>query len=98
MSVSTRATPDAYQTAQKAMADLKSAIYMLLAGAPADGLRNVDVGHALGIYTGHVGHEGHVSRTILALMEAEGVVMQESSDKKWSLCEHPKSESDVQQL
>ena len=46
-----------YQTAQHAVADLKAAIYEVLKANPG-GLRNVDIGKKLGIYAGHVRHEG----------------------------------------
>lgn len=75
---------DAYILAQDAMAKLRSAIYLILRDAP-EGLKNSEIGRSLGIYSGHVGHEGHVSRTILALMEAEGVVVQDLSNKAWRL-------------
>jgi hypothetical protein len=75
-----------YAVAQQALAGLKSAIYSLLLTAPSDGLRNVDIGRALGIYAGHVGHEGHVSRTLLSIMEEEGVVKQDPATNRWSLC------------
>ena len=75
----------AYQVAQRAMADLKTAVYAVLANASAEGLRNVDIGHALGIYSGHVGHEGHIPRTVLAILEAEGVVVQDQKTKRWKL-------------
>lgn len=74
-----------YHLAQGAIADLKASIYQLLASAGSDGLTNAEIGRRLGIYMGHVGHEGHVSRTMLALMESEGVVQQESDSKRWSL-------------
>ncbi len=70
---------DAYQLAQRAVADLKSAIYVVLANSPDGGMRNADIGRALGINTGHVGHEGHMPRTLLALMEQEGVVQQDAN-------------------
>ena len=75
----------AYSVAQKAIADLKSAIYTILASASDAGLRNADIGRALGIYTGHEGHEGHISRTLLAVMEAEGIVKQDPKTKEWRL-------------
>jgi hypothetical protein len=75
---------DAYILAQEAMSGLRSAVYLLLKNAP-DGLKNSEIGRSLGIYSGHVGHEGHISRTILALMEAEGVVRQDVSTKAWTL-------------
>lgn len=76
---------DPYLLAQEAMAKLRSAIYVLLKRAPEEGIRNSDIGRALGIYSGHQGHEGHIPRTILALMEAEGVVLQNPDTKGWVL-------------
>lgn len=81
-----------YAMAQSAIAQLKAAVYQLLASAPPDGLTNADIGRALGIYSGHVGHEGHIPRTLLALMEAEGVVQQDASSKKWRLRQFPTDE------
>jgi hypothetical protein len=75
---------EAYLQAQEAMAKLRSAIHSILECAPA-GLSNARIGRSLGIYSGHVGHEGHISRTILALMEAEGVVEQDKTTKAWRL-------------
>ena len=76
---------DAYSLAQRAMADLKSAVYALLKHSPQDGMRNADIGRALGIHAGHIEHEGHIPRTLLAIMEKEGVVKQDSQSKLWSL-------------
>jgi len=75
---------NAYQIAQHAIADLKSAILLVLQENP-DGLKNVEIGKKLGIYAGHVGHEGHIPRTMLAIMEAEGVVKQNLDSKTWTL-------------
>ena len=75
----------AYQLAQKAIADLKTAIYLLLSGPNTEGFTNAEIGRSLGIYQGHIGHEGHVPRTLLALMELEGVVEQNAETKKWKL-------------
>jgi hypothetical protein len=77
----------AYGLAQDAMAKLREAIHLLLACNGDDGLTNAQIGRSLGIYSGHVGHEGHISRTLLALMEAEGVVQQDEK-KRWSLRNH----------
>lgn len=74
------------------MSDLKAAIYNTLAQAPESGLTNAAIGRTLGIYTGHVGHEGHIPRTILALMESEGVVRQNRETKQWSLKKHFESD------
>lgn len=73
-----------YQLVQTAIADLKSSVHLLLQDFP-DGLSNAVIGRSLGIYSGHVGHEGHISRTILAIMQAEGVVEQDSNTKIWKL-------------
>lgn len=74
-----------YEKAQLAIAQLKGAIYELLEAGPDSGLRNSEIGRALGIYGGHQGHEGHVPRTILAIMEREGLVSQDSGTKCWRL-------------
>lgn len=82
-----RSRSDAYAVAQRAMADLKSAVFAELEASGNTGLRNADVGRALGIYTGHEKHEGHISRTLLAIMEAEGVAVQDKESKLWRLTE-----------
>lgn len=74
-----------YHLAQRAMADLKAAVWLALREAPEDGLRNADLGRALGIYGGHEGHEGHISRTVLHIMQSEGVVSQDPKTSRWSL-------------
>lgn len=86
---------DAYLLAQEAMAKLRSAIHIVLEEAPR-GLSNAHIGRSLGIYSGHVRHEGHISRTLLALMEAEGVVEQDRETKLWRLrtSELPSGSSD----
>lgn len=80
--------------AQRAIADLKSSVYETLKSGPAGGLTNVQIGRSLGIYTGHVRHEGHIPRTLLALMENEGVVVQDVESKKWAIRQHLDMESD----
>ncbi|MEE9453515.1 MAG: hypothetical protein V3V13_03915 [Paracoccaceae bacterium] len=85
MSSANREIGQAYKLAQTAMADLKSAVFLVLSEADSDGLRNADIGRTLGIYMGHVEHEGHIPRTLLAIMEAEGVVEQDKSTKLWRL-------------
>jgi hypothetical protein len=65
------------------MAELKGTVYELLASS-SSGLTNAEIGRQLGIYQGHVGHEGHVSRTILGLLEAEGVIVQDKDSKIWT--------------
>lgn len=75
----------AYAEAQRAMATLKSAIYSVLLDAAPEGLRNVDIGKSLGIHAGHARHEGHIPRTLLAIMESEGVVVQDSKTRLWRL-------------
>ncbi|HHQ4482898.1 MULTISPECIES: hypothetical protein [Aeromonas] len=75
----------AYQLAQSAIADLKSAVYLALEASGDAGLTNAELGRSLGIYGGHVGHEGHISRTLLGLLENEGVVVQVADTKRWFL-------------
>ena len=72
----------AYRRAQLAMAELKSCVLQLINEGPPAGLRNADVGRALGIYGGHKGHEGHISRTILETLASEGLIEQ-GADKRW---------------
>ena len=76
---------EAYHLAQKAIADLKTAVYKVLEKAPKGGMSNAHIGRSLGIYAGHVGHEGHIPRTLLAIMENEGIVEQNKSTKLWAI-------------
>ena len=78
---------DSYQLAQAAIADLKAAVHSVLANT-TDGLTNAQIGRTLGIYGGHIGHEGHIARTLLALLESEGVAEQNSKTKRWRLKDH----------
>jgi hypothetical protein len=66
------------------MAELKGAIYELLCQSGA-GLSNAEIGRRLGIYGGHVGHEGHISRTVLGMLENEQVIMQDKESKIWTI-------------
>jgi hypothetical protein len=68
---------NAYHQAQRAIADLKAAVLHTLGSQGNEGMTNAELGRRLGIYAGHRGHEGHISRTMLALLEAEGVVDQD---------------------
>ena len=76
---------EAYHLAQAAMAELKTAVYMTLELAGENGLSNAEIGRSLGVYAGHVGHEGHISRTILGFLESEGVATQDPESKRWTL-------------
>jgi hypothetical protein len=78
----------AYAIAQRALADLKSAVYLVLKEGPREGLRNADIGRLLGIYGGHVRHQGHIPRVILTFMQTEGVVRQDR-EKRWLIRKHP---------
>lgn len=78
-------TGSAYQSAQRAVADLKHAVLVVLAAGPAEGMKNSQVGRSLGIYAGHVRHQGHISRTLLEMMLNEGVVVQDQQTKLWKL-------------
>jgi hypothetical protein len=82
---------DCYRDAQVAIGSLKAAVHFVLANA-TDGLTNAQVGRTLGIYGGHVGHEGHISRTLLALLESEGVAEQDPATKTWRLKNHTTAE------
>lgn len=79
----------AYHLAQSAIADLKAAVYEILKAATGPGVSNASIGRMLGIYMGHEGHEGHISRTILAIMEREGVAVQMEDTKVWKLAGVP---------
>ena len=73
-----------YQRAQAAIAELKLAVLELLtAHSGTEGMTNAEIGKALGIYMGHIEHEGHISRTILTLLEREGLVEQNKLTKRW---------------
>jgi hypothetical protein len=73
-----------YETAQRAIAELKAAIHTVLRSAKGP-LSNAEVGRTLGIYMGHLGHEGHISRSLLEVMKAEQVVDQDKHTKLWQL-------------
>jgi len=75
---------DLYNRVQRAITEIESAIFELLRMYPG-GLTNAEIGRYLGIYFGHDGHEGHVSRSILALMEKKGVVQQPIRRGPWQL-------------
>ncbi len=74
---------DCYRTAQHAISDLKAAVLQLLEASGKPGLTNAQIGRTLGIYQGHVGHKGHIPRTLLSIMASEGVVSQDQSTKRW---------------
>lgn len=74
-----------YQLAQRALADLKIAVYEVLSLAAEEGLTNAQVGRMLGIYGGHEGHEGHISRVVLGLLETDGTAQQDQATKRWNL-------------
>ena len=74
----------AYQLSQRALADLKSAILIVLTENEIP-MKNVDLGKLLGLYHGHVGHQGHITRTLLELMKSDGVVNQSDETKEWSI-------------
>jgi hypothetical protein len=82
---------DEYRRAQVAMAELKAAVLSLLERTPS-GATNAVIGRSLGIYGGHKGHEGHISRTVLAMLEGEGVVQQNDEDRTWTIRPHTEEE------
>jgi hypothetical protein len=79
---------DAYRLAQHAVVDLKAAVLTLLEQAGDRGLRNVDIGKTLGIYSGHVGHEGHIPRTLLEMLAHEGIARQDKESQLWYHVRH----------
>lgn len=74
-----------YRRAQLAVAELKAAVLELLSAAGDEGLKNSQVGRALGVYRGHVGHQGHISRTILEMLKEDEVVEQDGETSHWRL-------------
>jgi hypothetical protein len=81
-------TKSTYLLAQEAIAQLKGAVYELLEKNPK-GISNAEVGRRLGIYQGHVGHEGHISRTVLGMLENEEVAEQDPETKLWTIRKQP---------
>ena len=75
---------DLYTRAQAAITEIESAILELLTANPS-GLTNSEIGRRLGIYFGHDGHEGHISRSILAVMQTKGIVRQQSKRGPWEI-------------
>jgi hypothetical protein len=75
------------------MADLKAAVYATLKAGPPEGMRNADIGRILGIHVGHFRHEGHIPRTLLAIMEGEDVVQQDPQTKLWTISIHRASDT-----
>jgi hypothetical protein len=80
-----------YRRAQLAIAELKSAVVAYLERAQR-GVTNAELGRSLGIYGGHKGHEGHISRTVLGMLEGEGVVQQNEADRTWTMRVHSDQE------
>ena len=81
---------DYYEQAQAAIAMLKSAIHGLLSdpSTSSEGLRNAEIGRELGIYRVHLDpkqQSGHISRSILKLMEFDEVVEYNERTHLWSL-------------
>ena len=75
----------AYTHSQLAIAELKASVPELLELESNGIMTNAKIGRALGIYQGHKGHEGHISRTILGLMETDGTVEQFGKQPYWRL-------------
>jgi hypothetical protein len=79
-----------YFIAQQAIANLRGAIYQLLLDHPR-GMTNAQISRALGIHLGYkrpnedIGHQGCISRSVLQLMEDEGVVAQNIDSKVWTI-------------
>jgi len=76
--------PELYTRAQRALAELKGVVFELITDS-AKGISNAEIGRQLGIYGGHSGQAGHISRTILELLEKDEIVHQDAKTKLWSL-------------
>ena len=85
MASPTERRAQAYTDAQRAIATLKAAVYVVLLDAGTVGMKNVEIGRALGINAGHMRHKGHIPRTLLAIMEGEQVTEQDPATKLWRL-------------
>lgn len=84
---------DPYNNSQQAIATLKGAIHTLLTNHP-QGLKNAQIGQMLGIHKGHGNqHAGHITRTLLEIMQNEGTVIQ-SKSKLWNVCNPVNVEDD----
>ena len=70
--------------AEAAMNELMASVVGVLGEAGAEGLTNAEIGRLLNIYMGHKRHSGHISRTLLAMLEQNGFVTQDA-DKRWHL-------------
>jgi hypothetical protein len=82
-----------FELAQRAIADLKIAVFHILISGPRTGLKNSEIGRALGLYmrveSGAGGKlEGAIPRLILQLMDSDGSVKQDPNTKKWRLVHH----------
>lgn len=80
-----------YHLAQQGLTQLKVAVHALLESAPPEGLTNAELGRTLGIYAGHLGHEGHIPRTLLSIMQQEGAVEQDEDTLRWRIRDHAPS-------
>lgn len=69
--------------AQRALADLKVAAAMLLSEVADPGLSNAEIGRALAYALATRAAKG--TSTFLALMETEGLVVQDPDSKRWRL-------------
>ena len=83
-----------YQVTQRSRSDLKASARLLIESASSQVLTNVETGRTPRIYSGHAGHEGHIPRTILALLENEGVVDQDKKMECWRFRVHAKDSVD----
>ena len=77
-----------YYRVQGAINELKSAISDLLSDHP-EGLTNAEIGRSLGISFGHARHEGHISGSLLSVMEIEGTVVQDGRRGPWMVKRSP---------
>lgn len=76
---------EAYEMAQEAVTQMKSAIIRLLADNP-EGLRNSDIGRMLGVNADFLDdQQGWFPYTVLKIMELERTVEQKKPRGPWTL-------------
>ena len=86
-------TAQCFALAQEGYAKLKAAIYGLLSQEPQRPLSNVEIGRTLGIHAGHLGHAGHIPRTILEDLKNDGLIEQDAQSKAWSIVSYKRAEN-----
>jgi len=73
---------DAIPLVERALSELRGVVHAKLL-ENKDGLTNAQLGRSLGLYMGHVGHQGCVSRTILEMLKENEMAWQDPATKRW---------------